>query len=167
MELEGEKAVGHMEEYSNAATARGKAMRKAICDKFQFESLEFQSIEGNGRTSRTHMHCLCTVGIQKFNRFFKLCSAYDTVGVNVEMMRCRNGEIFARNDAKTHDLHQIDYVGGVPDSGTPHAMHNRVFYMQNSQTKRNSPHYIYPQVRGACRLCPLRRFNKQRRRAYA
>lgn len=43
-------------------------------------------------------------------------------GVNVEVMRCRNGEIFARNDAKSRDLHGIDYVGGVPDSGTPHAI---------------------------------------------
>lgn len=43
-------------------------------------------------------------------------------GVNVEMMRCKNGEIFAKNDAKTHDLNRIDYVGGVPDSGTPHAI---------------------------------------------
>ncbi len=43
-------------------------------------------------------------------------------GVNVEMMRCKNGEIFAKNDAKTHDMHEIDYVGGVPDSGTPHAI---------------------------------------------
>ena len=47
-------------------------------------------------------------------------SSYE--GVNVEMMRYKNGEIFARNDAKTHDLHGIDYVGGVPDSGTPHAI---------------------------------------------
>ena len=46
MELEGEEAVNHMEEYSNSETERGKAMRKAICDKFQFESLEFQSLEG-------------------------------------------------------------------------------------------------------------------------
>lgn len=43
-------------------------------------------------------------------------------GVNVEMMRCRNGAIFAKEDSKTHDLHKIDYVGGVPDSGTPHAI---------------------------------------------
>lgn len=43
-------------------------------------------------------------------------------GVNVEVMRCRNGAIFARDDAKTHDVHDIDYVGGVPDSGTPHAI---------------------------------------------
>ena len=47
-------------------------------------------------------------------------SSYE--GVNVEIMRCRNGEIFAREDAKTHDMHGIDYVGGVPDSGTPHAI---------------------------------------------
>ncbi|MDE6373134.1 MAG: amidophosphoribosyltransferase, partial [Clostridia bacterium] len=46
MELEGEEAVNHMGEYSDSNTERGKAMRKAICDKFQFESLEFQSIEG-------------------------------------------------------------------------------------------------------------------------
>lgn len=43
-------------------------------------------------------------------------------GVNVEMMRCKNGEIFARRDSLTHDIHEIDYVGGVPDSGTPHAI---------------------------------------------
>ncbi len=43
-------------------------------------------------------------------------------GVNVEMMRCKNGEIFARNDAKSHNTGKIDYVGGVPDSGTPHAI---------------------------------------------
>ena len=47
-------------------------------------------------------------------------SSYE--GINVEMMRCKNGEIFAKNDAKTHDMHSIDYVGGVPDSGTPHAI---------------------------------------------
>lgn len=47
-------------------------------------------------------------------------SSYE--GVNVEMMRCKNGEIFAKNDAKTHDMHEIDFVGGVPDSGTPHAI---------------------------------------------
>lgn len=47
-------------------------------------------------------------------------SSYE--GVNVEMMRCKNGEIFARRDEKTQDMHVIDYVGGVPDSGTPHAI---------------------------------------------
>ena len=41
-------------------------------------------------------------------------------GINVEAMRCRNGEILARNDKVSPD--EIDYVGGVPDSGTPHAI---------------------------------------------
>ena len=43
-------------------------------------------------------------------------------GVNVEVMRNRNGEIMARNDEKTDNLPDLDYVGGVPDSGTPHAI---------------------------------------------
>jgi len=43
-------------------------------------------------------------------------------GVNVEMMRYRNGEIMARNDRENGKLENIDYVGGVPDSGTPHAI---------------------------------------------
>ncbi len=43
-------------------------------------------------------------------------------GVNVEEMRYRNGAIMAQNDMKCQDVSQIDYVGGVPDSGTPHAI---------------------------------------------
>lgn len=43
-------------------------------------------------------------------------------GVNVEVMRCRNGEIMAKNDRENGLCHDIDYVGGVPDSGTPHAI---------------------------------------------
>lgn len=43
-------------------------------------------------------------------------------GVNVELMRYRNGEIMARNDASAGNAEGVDYVGGVPDSGTPHAI---------------------------------------------
>ena len=43
-------------------------------------------------------------------------------GVNVEMMRYRNGEIMAEHDMETGLAADIDYVGGVPDSGTPHAI---------------------------------------------
>ncbi len=43
-------------------------------------------------------------------------------GVNVEIMRYRNGEIMAENDKKNIGIDNIDYVGGVPDSGTPHAI---------------------------------------------
>ena len=43
-------------------------------------------------------------------------------GVNVEAMRYRNGESLAEQDAKNGFHDHIDYVGGVPDSGTPHAI---------------------------------------------
>ena len=43
-------------------------------------------------------------------------------GVNVEAMRYRNGEIMAENDSKEGLNEGVDYVGGVPDSGTPHAI---------------------------------------------
>ena len=43
-------------------------------------------------------------------------------GVNVEAMRYRNGEILAENDRTAGKMPEIDYVGGVPDSGTPHAI---------------------------------------------
>ena len=43
-------------------------------------------------------------------------------GVNVEVMRTRNGEIMAENDIKNGRLPDVDYICGVPDSGTPHAI---------------------------------------------
>ena len=46
MELEGEESFNHISEYSNGETQRGKNLRKAIADKFNFASLEFQSIDG-------------------------------------------------------------------------------------------------------------------------
>lgn len=46
MELEGEEGFQYIEEYSDSSTERGKNLRKAICDKFHFASLEFQSLEG-------------------------------------------------------------------------------------------------------------------------
>ena len=46
VELEGEEGLRHIQEYANGNTERGKAMRKAICDKFKFASLGFQTVEG-------------------------------------------------------------------------------------------------------------------------
>ena len=45
LELEGEEGLKHLEEYADSNTERGKKMRKAICDKFGFTSLEYQSLE--------------------------------------------------------------------------------------------------------------------------
>ncbi len=45
-ELEGDEGLNHIDEYMDANTERGKKMRQAICDKFHFSSLEYQSLEG-------------------------------------------------------------------------------------------------------------------------
>ena len=43
-------------------------------------------------------------------------------GINVEVMRYRNGEIMARDEVSRGMLPKVDYVAGVPDSGLPHAI---------------------------------------------
>lgn len=43
-------------------------------------------------------------------------------GVNVELMRYRNGQIMAKHDKACKNAEEVDYVGGVPDSGTAHAI---------------------------------------------
>lgn len=43
-------------------------------------------------------------------------------GINVEVMRYRNGEILARDEEHQMRMPEVDYVAGVPDSGIAHAM---------------------------------------------
>ncbi len=43
-------------------------------------------------------------------------------GINVEVMRNRNGALLAKTDREEGTAQDIDYVSGVPDSGTPHAI---------------------------------------------
>lgn len=43
-------------------------------------------------------------------------------GINVEVMRYRNGELMARDEAQRGVLPTVDCVAGVPDSGVPHAI---------------------------------------------
>jgi len=46
VELEGEEGLEHLEEYADSGTERGQKLRQAICEKFHFASLEFQSLKG-------------------------------------------------------------------------------------------------------------------------
>ena len=46
VELEGEEGLKYLDEYADGNSERGKTMRKAICEKFKFASLGFQTIEG-------------------------------------------------------------------------------------------------------------------------
>ena len=45
-ELEGDEGQKHLEEYADNTTERGKCLLKTICDKFGFDSLGYQSLDG-------------------------------------------------------------------------------------------------------------------------
>ena len=60
MELEGEEGFKYIQEYADGNTERGKAMRRAIADKFHFTSLEFQTLEGTIEAIGLEPCKLCT-----------------------------------------------------------------------------------------------------------
>ena len=60
LELEGEEGFNHIEEYSSPSTERGKNLRRTIADKFHFDSLEFQSLEGVVKAIGIEPCKLCT-----------------------------------------------------------------------------------------------------------
>ena len=60
VELEGEEGLKHIDEYADGNTERGKAMRKTICDKFNFASLGFQTIDGVVKAIGIEPCKLCT-----------------------------------------------------------------------------------------------------------
>ena len=60
VELEGEEGLNYIQEYADGNTERGKAMRKAICDKFKFASLGFQTVNGVIRAIGLEPCKLCT-----------------------------------------------------------------------------------------------------------
>jgi len=60
MELEGEEGFKHIEEYSDSETERGKNLRRALCEKFNFDSLEFQSLDGIIKAIGLPCDKLCT-----------------------------------------------------------------------------------------------------------
>ena len=60
-------------------------------------------------------------------------------GVNVELMRYRNGQIMARDEIEAGTYPNVDYVAGVPDSGIPHA----IGYSNQSHTPFGRPYVKY------------------------
>ncbi len=100
-------------------------------ESFAFEKLdyEFEKELGPGEIVRIYpdrVHTLAEPG-----KNLKICAflwsyyGYPTAryeGVGVEMMRTKNGAVMAREDKVNGLCDGIDYVSGVPDSGTPHAI---------------------------------------------
>ena len=100
-------------------------------ESFAYEKLGYESVRELGpgevvELTPTSMKQLVAPGKKK-----RICSflwsyyGYPTStyeGVNVELMRYRNGELLADMDKESGIHGKLDYVGGVPDSGTPHAI---------------------------------------------
>lgn len=59
-ELEGDEGQNHLEEYADANTERGKCMLQKICEKFGFDSLGYQSLEGTIEAVGLDRSKLCT-----------------------------------------------------------------------------------------------------------
>ena len=60
LELEGESGFDYIDEYADGSTERGRKLRRTIADKFHFDSLEFQSLDGIIKAIGIDQCKLCT-----------------------------------------------------------------------------------------------------------
>ena len=100
-------------------------------ESFAYQKLGYETVKELGPGEIVELTADSMTQLAKPGKKMKICSflwsyyGYPTSsyeGVNVEMMRYRNGEILAEIDKITKNAEDVDYVGGVPDSGTPHAI---------------------------------------------
>ena len=103
----------------------------ASFESFAYQKLDFEDVKELGPGEIVELTCDGMTQLNPPGNEMRMCSflwsyyGYPTStyeGVNVEVMRYRNGAIMADNDQKNGVAQDIDYVGGVPDSGTPHAI---------------------------------------------
>ncbi len=100
-------------------------------ESFAYQKLGYEDVKELGPGEIVELTKDSLTVLREPGKEMKICSflwsyyGYPTScyeGVNVEIMRYRNGSIMAQNDKKANVAENIDYVGGVPDSGTPHAI---------------------------------------------
>ncbi len=100
-------------------------------ESFAFEKLGYTTEKELGPGEIVELTYNSMTQLQGPGEEMKICSFLWTYygysnstyeGVNVELMRYKNGEILAENDQALKEGAKIDYVCGVPDSGTPHAI---------------------------------------------
>lgn len=100
-------------------------------ESFAYQKLGYEGVKELGPGEIVEITCEGIKQLSKPGEKLKVCaflwsyygyptSSYE--GVNVEMMRYRNGEIMAEQDIADKTAENVDYIGGVPDSGTPHAI---------------------------------------------
>ena len=100
-------------------------------ESFAFEKLDYTYNRELGPGEIVELTADDVTVLSEAQKKMKICSFLWTYygypnsgyeGINVEVMRTRNGAIIARDDMKKGLCDNIDYVSGVPDSGTPHAI---------------------------------------------
>jgi amidophosphoribosyltransferase len=100
-------------------------------ESFAFEKLGYEIEKELGPGEIVHLTSDTMTQLAPPGEEMKICAflwtyyGYSTSiyeGVNVEVMRYKNGQILAQNDKESGVAQDIDYVCGVPDSGTPHAI---------------------------------------------
>lgn len=100
-------------------------------ESFAYEKLGYEKVKELGPGEIVKLTADSIEQLEKPGSNMKICSflwsyyGFPTTsyeGVNVEVMRYRNGAIMAERDKETGAIENVDYVGGLPDSGTPHAI---------------------------------------------
>ena len=103
----------------------------ASFESFAYQKLDYEDEHELGpgeivRLTKDSMEILAEPGdkmcICSFLWTYYGYSSSNYEGVNVEAMRYRNGEIMAEYDKERGVAQDLDYVSGIPDSGTPHAI---------------------------------------------
>ena len=141
--IEGTASVLILKDDGSLIAARDKVGRLPVCigrgaeghavsfESFAYQKLGFETERELGPGEVVHLTPDAMVQLVPPGAKKRICSflwsyygypssSYE--GVNVEAMRYRNGESMADQDQKNGFTDHIDYVGGVPDSGTPHAI---------------------------------------------
>ena len=141
--IEGTADIIVMKDDGTIIAARDKVGRLPMCigkredgfcvsfESFACEKLEYEKYKDLGPGEIVEITSDKVTVLKEPGKKKKVCAflwsyyGYPTTeyeGVTVESMRYRNGEIMAQYDMESGKLPKLDYVGGVPDSGTPHAI---------------------------------------------
>ena len=103
----------------------------ASFESFAFKKLDYNFVKELGPGEIVEFDAESLTQLAEPGEEMRICSflwsyygysTSDYEGINVELMRYRNGEIIAENEKDNKIIETLDYVAGVPDSGTPHAI---------------------------------------------
>ena len=141
--IKGTASVLILEENGKIIAARDKVGRlpvnigknkDGLCvsfESFACEKLDYADEYSLGAGEIVEIDCDGYTVLKKAEEKLRVCSflwsyyGFPTSkyeGKNVEIMRYKNGEIMAESDKNAGIIPNADYVAGVPDSGTPHAI---------------------------------------------